>query len=218
MEIEAKFAVPDARTFRELKSATHLGVFALSPGKTKSVHDTYLDTEDRRIFAARYSCRRRKQAGQTLITLKELKTETSSIHRREEHELGLPDDLPPAQWPPSPARDLVLSIVGEKPLVALFDLRQTRTVRAVTRDDRRIAELSLDKVRIGGSDRTPTFFDLECELRPEGTESDLDAIQISLQEEWRLRPEPGSKFERALQFISPMTANVKPLREISQSP
>jgi inorganic triphosphatase YgiF len=207
MEIEAKFAVPDAETFRQLKSATHLGGFPLSAGKTGRVHDTYLDTRDHQIFAAGYAFRRRKQAGKILITLKELKTATDSIHRREELELALPDDLPPAQWQPSPVRDLALGIVGEKPLVPLFDLRQTRTLRAVTRAGRQVAELSLDQVRVVVGDRILKYFELECELLPEGTESDLAGIEICLREEWKLQPEPRSKFERALESISTTNAN-----------
>ncbi|MBE9506456.1 MAG: CYTH domain-containing protein, partial [Chloroflexi bacterium] len=61
MEIEAKFALPDAETLRRLQAIDHLAGFALSTGQVKQMRDTYLDTADRLILAAGYACRRREQ-------------------------------------------------------------------------------------------------------------------------------------------------------------
>jgi inorganic triphosphatase YgiF len=89
VEIEAKFAVPDAKILRRLQTVKRLADFTLAAGQTKQVHDTYLDTADRAILAAGYACRQRVQAKGTLITLKGLGGTEGAIHRREELEILL---------------------------------------------------------------------------------------------------------------------------------
>lgn len=201
MEIEAKFALPDPETFRRLQTIDHLTGFALSASQVKRVCDTYLDTAERLILAAGYACRRREQSEGTLITLKGLGGVKGAIHRREELEVLLPADAPAAQWPSGPVRDRVDELIGDAPLMPLFDLQQTRIVRQVNQGERQVAELSLDEVHLAVDDRELAYFELEVELRPQGTEDDLTAIVICLQDEWGLEPEPRSKFERALAFL-----------------
>ena len=201
MEIEAKFALPDVETLQRLQAADHLAGFTLSAGQVKEVRDTYLDTADRAILAAGYACRRREQGEDILITLKGLGGAEGAVHRREELEILLADDLPPAQWPASPVRDWVLQLIGESPLVPLFDLQQTRIVRRMRKGRRLVAELSLDDVFLTTEGREQTYLELEAELSPRGTESDLAAIVTCLRDEWGLKPKPSSKFERALVFL-----------------
>jgi len=201
MEIEAKFSVPNLETFDRLKESKQLAGFALSPGQAKQVHDTYLDTEERLILAAGYACRKRRQPEGTLVTLKGLGGAEGAIHRREELEIQLPIYQPPGEWPTSPVRDTVLALIGEAPLVPLFDLQQVRFERLMSRDKRLIAELSLDGVQLITGDRVLSFFELEVELASQGTEEDLTTIVACLQDEWNLRPETRSKFERAMAFL-----------------
>ena len=125
MEIEAKFALPDADTLRRLQADDNLAAFTLSAGSTKQVHDTYLDTTDRAILAAGFALRQRDQEGGTLISVKGLGGAQGAVHRREELEILLPADQPPAEWPAGPVRDWVLQTIGEAPLNPLFELRQT---------------------------------------------------------------------------------------------
>ncbi|MEW5719464.1 MAG: CHAD domain-containing protein, partial [Chloroflexota bacterium] len=151
-------------------------------------------------------------AGEILFTVKQLRSTTDAIHRREEFEITLPADQPPAQWEPSPARDLVLGLVGDQPLAPLCDLRQTRLVRAISRADQSIATMSLDHVRIMIGKRTRSFRELEIELAHEGSEDDLAAIANCLQNEWKLSPAPRSKFERALEFVNEHSGVRSPVR------
>jgi CHAD domain-containing protein len=203
MEIEAKFAVPDNETCRRLREVEQIAGFLLSAGHSKEIHDTYLDTPGQAIRQAGYACRKREQENKILITLKQLGTAAEGIHRRKELEITLTDDLPPAQWPASPARDLVLQLIQQEPLVALFDLCQTRFVRLMrSHSERLVAELSIDEVRIGKHGSERTYVELEVELLQEGTESDLEEIRRQLREQWALQPESCSKFERALTLLS----------------
>jgi len=64
MEIEAKFTVPDVETLRRLEAMNELAGFGLTPGKVKQVHDTFLDTVDRRIITSGHVCRRRLVDGE----------------------------------------------------------------------------------------------------------------------------------------------------------
>ena len=201
MEIEAKFALPDRNAFKRLQTLDRLAGFTLSEAQVRQVHDTFMDTADRQILAAGHVCRRREQDGQVVMSLKRFASTDGAIHRREELQEALPAYCPPAEWPASPLRDKVLELVGDAPLLPLFDLQQTRIVRPLTRGERLVAELSLDRVTMTGADRRQAYSELEVELAEAGTEHDLAAIVAHLEVEWALRPEPRSKFERALAFF-----------------
>lgn len=198
MEIEAKFAVPDEATWLRLQTVEKIAGYALSPGKTKRVHDTFVDTPDRAILASGHVCRQREVDGQIVMTLKSGHTVEGAVHRREELEITLKRELPIGQWPPSEIRDRLLGIVGDVALVPLFDQYQTRFIRWVSYADRVVAEMSVDKVELSIDGKEQAYFEVEFELKVAGTEDDLAAIAACLQSEWKLRPEPRSKFARAL--------------------
>jgi CHAD domain-containing protein len=198
VEIEAKFAVPAAEILQRLQTVKRLADFTLAAGRTKQVQDTYVDTAKRAILAAGYACRRRVQDDGILITLKGLGGATGAVHRREELEILLPEDLPPAKWPDGPVRDRVLQLIGKARLIPLVELQQTRAVRPIRKGRHLVAELSLDEVHLIVQGEEQVYFEVEAELTPRGTESNLAEIAAHLQEEWGLTPEPRSKFERAL--------------------
>jgi len=201
MEIEAKFAVPDVATFQRLQAVKHIAGFSLSAHQVQQVHDTYLDTEERLILASGYACRCRETELETLVTLKGLGRAEGAIHRRKELEISLSAYEPPQDWPESPVRDLILQVTSGAPLISLFDLRQTRVFRRMRHGELLVAQLSLDNVRVVARNRKRSHFELEVELAPQGTGSDIGEIVAYLQDEWGLAPEPHSKFERALAFL-----------------
>ncbi len=202
MEIEAKFAVPDETTWLKLQAVEDIAGYALSRGQTKQVHDTFVDTPDRSILASRHVCRKREVDGQIVMTLKSGQTVEGAVHRREELEITLPHELPIGQWPPSEIRDRLLSIIGDVPLVPLFDQYQTRIVRWASQAGRVVAEMSVDKVELSIKGQEQSYFEVEFELKEAGTEADLAQIAACLSNEWRLRPETRSKFARALELAS----------------
>ena len=202
MEIEAKFAIPDEETCLRLQQAGQLAGFMLSPSQIKEVHDSYLDTAGFAVKKAGYYCRIREYNDSRIVTLKQLEGAQGAVHKREEFEVSLAGDEPPAQWPDGPARDLMLQLIDHEPMVRLFDLRQVRVVRCMSSSgERTVAELSLDEVRLQVNEREQAYFELEVELLPEGTEHDLAMIQDCLEQEWALAPESRSKFERAFTLI-----------------
>jgi len=201
MEIEAKFAVSEVKTFQRLQAADRLAAFALSAHQVKQVHDTYLDTADQLILAAGYAYRQREQEEGILITLKGLGSAEGAVHRREELETLLPAAAPPAEWPASPVRERVLRLTGDAPLLPLFSLRQTRIVRQMKRGKQTVAELSLDDVHLTIAGAEHAYLELEVELASKGAEDDMATIVTCLQDEWGLEPDPHSKFERALALL-----------------
>ena len=202
MEIEAKFAVPDEATWLRLQTIDRLAGYAVSPGETKQVHDTFMDTLDRAILASRHVCRKREVGGQIVMTLKSGQTVEGAVHRREELEITLERELSIGQWPRSEIRDRLLSLVGNVTLVPLFDQHQTRIVRWVTQGERTVAEMSVDKVELSLKGREQSYFEVELELKAAGTEEDLAPMAACLADEWHLQPEPRSKFSRALALAS----------------
>jgi CHAD domain-containing protein len=201
MEIEAKFVLPDRETMGRLESSHQLAGLTLSTSRTKNVVDVYVDTPQHQLFSAGYACRQRELDNQVLITLKSLDRGRGGVYRREELEVALPHAAPPAEWPASPVQTRVLEIVGDVPLAPWFELRQTRLVRQMFDGKRLVGELSLDDVCVTANGKTLTFFEVESELGEDGTSDDLTRIVASLKDEWRLSPEPRSKFERALKFL-----------------
>ena len=201
MEIEAKFTVPDAVVYWSLQTADHLARYSLSTTQVKPVWDTYLDTKSQRILAAGYSCQQSLTREGIVITLKSLGGAEGAIHRRRICELNMATSRPPVDWPDSPVRDLVLQLIGGQPLQTFFELQQTRVIRLLKQDEKPVAELSLDKVSLITDDTEQVYLVLEVELLPQTAEGTLMTIAGCLQDVWNLKPEPLSKFERALVLL-----------------
>jgi CHAD domain-containing protein len=75
----------------------------------------------------------------------------------------------------------------------------------VTQGGRRVAELSLDAVRVTVGRQPVSYFELEVELKGDGSEADLAALAAELAGAWGLVPEPRAKFERALALVDAST-------------
>jgi CHAD domain-containing protein len=201
VEIEAKFAA-DAAALRRLAAAGVLAGYTLGAPRRVELHDTYLDTDDEALLQAGYACRLRVGDKGTAIQVKGLSSGGGAVHRREELELILQKESAPRDWPAGAARDLVLRIAGDAPLHTLVDLRQTRLLRPLTQAGRLVAELSLDEVTVSSPRGTlPPYQEVEAELRPEGSEEDLEAIVAELRDELKLKPEERAKFTRALEAV-----------------
>ncbi len=201
MVIEAKFTVPDAVVYWSLQTTDHLAGYSLSTTQVKPVWDTYLDTKRQRILAADYSCCRRVTREGIVITLKGLGGAEGAVHHRRICELSMATSRPPVDWPDSPLHDLVLQLIGGEPLLTFFELRQSRVIRMLKEDDQPVAELSLDSVSLVTDETEQVYLVLEVELLPQIAQETLMTIACCLQDGWHLKPEPLSKFERALVLL-----------------
>lgn len=212
MEIEAKYTVPDRATFDRLLALRALDGFALREAATEHVTDHYLDTPTRAVERGGYALRLRQTSDQAdwLATLKSLGGAEGALHRREEHEAAVTPMALPAAWPEGPVRDLALRLAGAEPVAELFDLEQVRHRRlAYAAGERLAAELSLDQVTITTAAGEVVSYELEVELRLEGTPDDLSALAAGLAE-YGLAPQPLSKYARALALLDTGTPPAPP--------
>ncbi len=221
MEIEAKFQIPDEEAFQRLLETDTLARFTLGKVSIADLHDRYLETQNGTVYAGGYACRIRQTNRITLATLKGLGGVSGAIHRREEHQVELPEPQPPQEWPPGAARDTVLRLCGNEELTTLFEVKQTRHSRSLCDGDRLVAEVSLDRVSISRGDVATTFLELEAELVADGREEDLEQLSTGLQAAWELVPESRSKYERGLALDNEGVAGPEASRQVSlagQSP
>ena len=204
MEIEAKFKVPNATVLAHLNQLESIAGFNVLPAKEKHLRDCYLDTPKRRLLAQRYAFRRRtQQDGDWMMSLKGLGNADGAVHRREELETKLMPQLSqraPDDWHNSDVYRRLKTLLGNAQLEILFCLSQDRIVRRLGDDDRIVAEMSLDTVHLDTQDNGDSlaFYELEVEIKKNGTEADLKKIVDFLQANWFLEAEPQSKFERTL--------------------
>lgn len=200
MEIEAKYTADSLEQVIRLHDIRALGEYRLIPLQDRWITDRYLDTEDRDLWNGGYACRRRQQDQRSLITVKGRGSAEGAVHQREEHEFEAPANTPPERWPDNRGREIVLSLIGEKPLMEILIIRQKRSLRNVQQGDRKVGQLSLDVVKMEAAGRAEASHDVEIELEDGGTIDDLRKIEMDLLE-LGLRPEPRSKYERALSLL-----------------
>ena len=201
MEVEAKFTGFDQDVAKELQNVDIADRFLIAPGNVSRVSDEYLDTADRRLLAAGFSCRSRQEGNARLVTVKQLRKRQSAIQEREELECSPNEAVPASRWPECPARERVLSIIGDEPLDVLFELHQTRIRRDVIKSGVAVAQWSVDEVIVNAGEHTQRFSELEIELT-QGSREDLDHISAYVQSKWGLVPQIRSKFERGLALLS----------------
>jgi CHAD domain-containing protein len=212
MEIEAKFAVRDRRTFSRLHDLKRVGAYKLGDPIPIRTRDTYLDTEDRRLFAAGYACRLRSGSGHTEVTVKSLGKTRGGVLYREEHTLPGGKGSDPKRWPEGQARDIVLDAAKRMPLKTLLELSQDRDLVPLLIGKRKVAELSLDKVNLVSKSARMSFFEVEIEKAPRGTPEDVERIARDLADDFDLVPESTSKLERALKFLNSKESGTDPLK------
>jgi len=201
MEIVAKFAVPDPGIFWRLQVVSQMAGYQLFTQKLRDIYDIYLDTVNQRLFSAGYTCRRRiLQAGMSIIVTKPNKPE-GPFHHRQKLEVALPAALPPARWPESAARELVLQLSSQQQLAPLFKIQLTRIVRVLQRHGQVMAELKLDKVSLIANDEEQIYHELEVELLPSVPGQIMADLIDCFQNEWYLPAEPRSKFQRYLELL-----------------
>jgi CHAD domain-containing protein len=203
VETEAKFVVPGSEVFAQLKALDKIGPYERRDEKVKLVHDRYVDTEDHRFYSRQLYARLREgYTGGTLVTIKRLGAPPEgAIHSRDEYEVEVPT-LEVNEWPEGEVRSLVSEVAGDSPLRDLVAVDQVRTVSRLYDGERAVAELSADEVTIGTPHEPVRSYELEVELLPDGTMSDLTDIVQAITEMYALEPQPLTKFERAMMLSS----------------
>ena len=160
--------------------------------KTISMETTYYDTPDGALSARKWTLRRRLENGVSVCTLK---TPAAGYGRHEwELECGSIESAVPALCKLSnlPA----LAELTSSGVISVCGARCTR--RACLTDlGGTTAELALDEGILFGGGRETPFAEVEVELKSGGEEAAVACAQ-ALAARFGLKPEPKSKFSRAL--------------------
>jgi len=206
MEIEAKYRVDGQRTFDDLLSLSALGPFRLAPAPNpEDQRNTYFDTADSRLRAARYGLRVRDLGARRIATLKGDARVVDGVYEREEWEVAIGDDDRPESWPPSEARERTLALLDGAPLLPILTIRTLRRHIYASRDGSDVAEISLDEGLISAGGREERLRELEIELLGAATRADLDNLVALLRGRYPLVPEERSKLARGLALLDQIT-------------
>jgi CHAD domain-containing protein len=218
VEVELKYRVAELAAAERLLAADHVGPFAVSNGRQRSLQleDRYVDTADGALGRAGFAVRLRRSGDDTMVSVKSLaRTDgPGGSVRREELEGPADRVAAPVDWPPSDARSLVLEHAGDAPLVELVTVRQLRRKRQLKSGQSRV-ELSLDEVDVVSRGRiVDRFVELEAELQ-KGDETELEALGAALDAEPMLRRAKTSKLEAALAAVDGATGDEPEAGEIT---
>ncbi|MFP5341366.1 MAG: CHAD domain-containing protein [Candidatus Limnocylindria bacterium] len=201
VEIELKFRVDDRAAAETVVALDRIGSLSAEPETARDVvmEDRYVDTADGALARAGLVARLRELDDRTLVSVKSLHREEAAGGATRRTEIEGPADpvAPPADWPASDARALIIEHAGTQPLVELVTLRQHRRKRLYGSDAATV-ELSVDDIEVLAGDTViERFTELEAELVG-GDEAALAVVAAVLDGEPGLRRATSSKLDAAM--------------------
>jgi len=213
-EVEWQLAAPDLGVVqRWLDQHPALDQLRIEPIPVQHLHDTYLDTEDWRVFRAGFALRVREKEGRTEATLKGLRSARNDVaDRREISEPlslspgGAKERLKALAQAIGPVGSRVRDVAGVMPLRTLFEVRTSRRRYAVRSRSpaATVGEIALDEARFSRADghRRPMVL-TRVELEATGPDqAALERLAQRLCSECALRPATENKFAVGLRSAS----------------
>ncbi len=207
-EVEWQFTAPDLGLIRRwLEQHALFEGLKIEPLPTQQLRDTYLDTEDWRVFRAGFALRIRDKGDQVEATLKGLRSARADLADRREITEALPKDGHEALAEATgPVGTRVRDVAGVKPLRTLFDVRTSRHRFAVRsrKSAADVGEIALDEARFSRGDRhrRPMLL-TRVELEAAGPDSaPLERLASQLRSECGLHPASENKFAVGLRSAS----------------
>jgi len=207
-EVEWQLAAPDLSEVRRwLDQHDAWDGLIIERLPTQQLHDTYLDTEDWRVFRAGFALRLREKAGHTEATLKGLHSAREDIADRRELTEPVPNGRAGAlAHATGPVGSRVHDVAGPKPLRTLFEVRTSRQRFAVRSRNpaAEVGEIALDEAQFSRADgqRRPMLL-ARVELEATGPDiAPLRRLMERLRTECDLRPATENKFAVGLRTAS----------------
>ena len=201
-EIEWQLSAPDLGLVRKwLSDHGSVDGLTIEPRPTRTIYDTYLDTEDWRLRRAGFALRLRDVPGRAEATLKDLAPASDCVRIRREFNEPLPSaDFEALAAGSGPVSTRVHAVAGAEPLQALFRVRtQRECFVALDHGDQQAAEIALDDTIVatpdGGSMARLTRVEVEA---ISGTPESLEGLVGQLRSECALMPATDSKYEMGL--------------------
>jgi CHAD domain-containing protein len=203
-ELEWQLASPDLDRVRHwLEEHASVSGLRIEPRDTQQLRDTYLDTQDFRIFRAGFALRMRTDGPGTEATLKALRSARQDVADRVELSEPLTrSSLAALGRLHGPVGTRVRAVAGKHALQPLFEVH-TRRQRFVVRDaGANLGEIALDETSIcqpGGEERAQTQ---RVEVEAQGTVLEpLEKLVKTLATDCDLHPAPVSKYELGLRSM-----------------
>ena len=198
-------AAPDLALVRRwLSEHSNLEGLSIEPRSTQQLHDTYLDTDDWRIYRAGFALRLRNGSGKHEATLKSLKSAREDLADRIELNERLGGSTQTAVGRlAGPVGTRVHAVAGRQPLHPLFEVR-TRRQRYAIRDHEQadLAEIALDETVISRPEGEARASVQRVEIEVLGSQHrPLEKLVASLCTECALQRVPQSKYELGLQLV-----------------
>jgi CHAD domain-containing protein len=187
----------------------------VTPRRTVSQVDVYLDTDDRRFHQAGYSLRirrtgRRAGGEATLKALESAATAEHGLRNRRElsQELDQPDPLSLAKAD-GPVAQRVRAVAGRRPLQPLFEVRTRRRVFALEREGLPAGEVAVDEtaIRPSSGGRPARLRRVEIEVQ-DGAGPAVEPLVDRLRAACGLQQAALTKYEAGIQSsrLSPPSA------------
>lgn len=201
-EIEWQLAARDLGPVRQWLS-DHNGIegFTIEPRPSRTIYDTYLDTDDWRILRAGFALRLRDLPGRAEATLKDLTPGADGLRVRREINEPLPSAEQVAfEKSSGPVSARVQAVAGSRPLRTLFRVRTQRQPYAVLKDEgEQAAEIALDETIVASADggSKARFKRVDVEALTESPQL-LEGLVDQLRVECALEPAADSKYEMGL--------------------
>lgn len=209
-EVEVKFLADGQAPLDSLRTAATLGPARLGSALTVDELDIYLDTIWGHLAANGWACRHRDRGRGPIVSLKGPARggPADGIHTRPELEGPATDSFDPRDWPPSDARDHLLSLSAGSPLVERLRLLQRRTERTVEIGQHRLGTLSLDAVTVvdAAGEVRGRLAAVELELvdaGADGAPTQLAELAAALAARPGLTTDGRSKLEHATSMLEP---------------
>jgi triphosphatase len=207
-EVEWQLTAHDLGVVRRwLDQHTRLDHLSIKPLPVQQLHDTYLDTEDWRVFRAGFALRLREKEGHVEATLKGIRSAREDVADRREITEPLSQSRAKAlAQATGPVGNRVRDVAGVKPLRTLFEVRTSRQRFAVRGRGpaAAVGEIALDEARFSRGDghRRPMVL-TRVELEAVGPESaPLERLAERLRTECRLHRATENKFVVGLRSAS----------------
>ncbi len=201
VETEWQFDAIDVRPVERWLAAVPEGTGPrIESGPTSTIIDTYLDTDDWRLYRAGYSLRIRRIGSRLEATLKSLHEGENGLRRRTEFSETLAGDGAAALLiAPGPVGSRSRLAVGPRPLVPLFDVRTQRHEYHLTLDGVPAGEVTVDRTTIPLGDRAESTRLRRVEVEvPERLVPALAPFVASMRLGAALHPATLSKFQAGL--------------------
>ena len=201
VETEWQFDAIDVRPVeRWLAGARdHVGP-SVQEGELSTIVDTYLDTEDWRLYRAGYSLRVRRKHGTAEATLKSLAESRDGLRQRDEYTEPLNGrDVSALVRAAGPVSTRAKLAAGRRPLIPLFSVRTRRQEYRLAMEGDSAGEIAVDRttIALGNGAESARLRRVEVEV-PEPMVPTLAPFVDSMRTASGLHPATLSKYEAGL--------------------